>query len=77
MNSTESEPEETMQAVETVVDVEDMSFLIRVWPSRVADGWFWVARAEDHDLRLESRRPWASARTATEAAGRHLTRVLR
>ncbi len=65
-----------MQAVETVVDVEDMSFLIRVWPSRVADGWFWVARAEDHELVLEGQRPWANARTATEAAVRHLVRVL-
>ncbi len=66
-----------MQAVETVVDVEGMNFVVRAWPSRTADGWFWVARAEDHELVLESQRPWATAGSATEAAVRHLTRVLR
>ncbi len=65
-----------MVAVETVVVVEEMSFVIRAWPSRVADGWCWVARGEDHPLVLESRRPWATARAATEAAVRQLTRVV-
>ncbi len=65
-----------MQAVETVVDVEGMSVVIRVWPSRTADGWFWVARAEDHELVLEGQHPWATAGGATEAAVRQLTRVL-
>ncbi len=65
-----------MVAVETVVVVEDMSFVIRAWSSRAADGWFWAARAEDHTFRLESQRPRASARLATEAAVSKLHRVL-
>ncbi len=65
-----------MVAVETVVEVEGMSFVIRAWPSRAADGWFWVARADDHPFVRESRRPWATAPAATEAAIRQLTRVV-
>ena len=65
-----------MVVVETVVVVEEMSFVVRAWPSRAADGWCWVARGEDHPFVLESRGPWATAHAATDAAIRQLTRVL-
>jgi hypothetical protein len=49
-----------------------MSFIVRAWFSHVAGGWFWNARAEDHDWAAAGGRAWATADGAHESAFRRL-----
>lgn len=56
--------------VTTHVQIGDdgLAFTIRTWFSLGGPGWLWTARAEDHDLVVESRRTLATSQSATEVA---------
>lgn len=68
-------PMDTTTERTTTLMHDERVFQIRVWRSHAADGWFWTVEAEDHPYRRTSSRVWVNARTATEAAQRHIPRT--